>query len=109
MRITTELVRVRDDVTLWAGTFDRQITNALAIQREISQGIVNALRLKLGFGPRRYDTDAYDLYLRARDAGDVDFPGNDEVIGLYEQAIGKDPSIAPAYAGLAVAYAWRSF
>jgi tetratricopeptide (TPR) repeat protein len=39
----------------------------------------------------------------------VRFSGDDEVIGLLEQAIDKDPSIAPAYAGLAVAYAFRSF
>ncbi len=108
-RITAQLVRVRDDVPLWTGTFDRQVTDVLAIQQEISRGIVNALQLKLGRGPRRYDTEAYDLYLRARAAGNVRFPGDDEVIGLFEQAIGKDPSIAPAYAGLAVAYAFRSF
>ena len=109
VRITTQLVRLRDDVTLWTGTFNREVTDVLAIQREISRGIVNALQLKLGLGLRRYDTDAYDLYLRALAAGNVRFPGDDDVIGLFEQAIGKDPSIAPAYAGLAVAYAYRSF
>lgn len=109
VRITAQLVRVRDDVPLWTGTFDRQVRNALAMQQEISRGVVNALQLKLGRGPRRYDTDAYDLYLRASGAGNLRFLGDDEPIGLYEQAIGKDPSIAPAYAGLAVAYAFRSF
>ena len=29
------------------------------------------------------------------------FPGNDEVIGLFEKAIAKDSSLAPACAGLA--------
>jgi tetratricopeptide (TPR) repeat protein len=67
------------------------------------------LQLKLGRGPRRYDTEAYDLYLRARAVENVGFPGDDEAIGLFEQAIRKDPSMAPAYAGLAVAYAFRSF
>ena len=109
IRITAQLVRVRDDVTLWAGTFDRQVRDALVIQQEISRGIVNGLNLKLGHGPRRYDTKAYDLYLRARSAGDRRFHGDDEVINLYEQAIAKDASIAPAYAGLADAYAFRSF
>ncbi len=109
VRITARLVRVRDDVPLWTGTFNREVRNVLAIQQEISRGIVNALQLKLGRGLRRYDTEAYDLYLRARAAGNVRFSGDDEVIGLFEQAIGKDPSIAPAYAGLAVAYAFQSF
>lgn len=109
VRITAQLVRVLDDVPLWTGTFNRQVRDGLAIQQEISRGIVNALQLKLGRGLRRYDTEAYDLYLRARAAGNVRFSGDDDVIGLFEQAIGKDPSIAPAYAGLAVAYAFRSF
>ena len=109
VRINTRLVRVRDDVSLWAGSFDRQVTNVLSIQQDISRGIVNALQVKLGRGPRRYDIEAFDLYLRARAAGNVRFPGHDEVIGLFEQAIGKDPTIAPAYAGLAVVYAFQSF
>lgn len=109
LRITAQLVRVRDDVPVWTGTFDRRMRDVLATQQEISRGVVNALELKLGRGPRRYDTEAYDLFLRARGAGDVRSLGDDEVIGLFEQAIVKDPSIAPAYAGLAVAYAFRSF
>jgi serine/threonine-protein kinase len=109
VRITAQLLRVRDDVPIWTGTFNREMKDVLATQQDIARAIVNALQLKLGHGLRRYDTEAYDLYLRAQAAGDVRFPGDDQVIGLYEQAVGKDRSIAPAYAGLAVAYAFRSF
>jgi hypothetical protein len=44
------------------------LKDVFAIQDEISRGIVNNLRLKLGRGRRRYETstEAYDLYLRAR-------------------------------------------
>jgi serine/threonine-protein kinase len=108
VRITARLVRVRDDVPLWTDAFDRQPSNALAIERDISQGIVNALKVKLGRGVRRYDTEAYDLYLRARAAGDVGL-FSDDAIAWFEQAVGKDPSLAPAYADLAVAYAFKSF
>ncbi len=109
VRINAQLVRVHDDVLLWTGTFDRHVTNVLAVQQDISRGIINALQLKLGRGRRSYDTEAYDLYLRALEAENVRFPGDDEVIGLFERAIGKDRLIAPAYAGLALAYAFRSF
>src|SRR5262249_58598096 len=68
LRINAQLIRARDDFPLWSGKFDRELTDVLAIQEEISRGIVNSLRLKLGRGRRRYETstEAYDLYLRAR-------------------------------------------
>jgi TolB-like protein len=111
LRIDTRLVRTRDDVPIWSGKFERELTDVPAIPDEISRGIVNSLRLKLGRGRRRYETsaEAYDLYLRARAAGANRFPGDDEVIGLFEKAIAKDSSLAPAWAGLAGAYAFQSF
>src|SRR5262249_20129783 len=68
LRINVELVRVHDDFPLWSGRYDRELTDVFAIQDEISLGVVNGLRLKLGGGRRRYETsvEAYDLYLRAR-------------------------------------------
>ena len=111
MRINAQLVRVRDDFPLWAGKYDRELTDVFAIQDEISRGIVNELRLKLGHGRRRYETsvEAYDLYLRARALQILHGePGFDQSIGPLEEAIAKDPSFAPAYAGLGIAYALRS-
>jgi TolB-like protein len=111
LRINTQLVRVRDDFLLWSGRFDRELTDVFAIQDEISLGIVNNLRLKLGHGRRRYETsvEAYDLYLRAR-ALQVQrgIRGVIQSIEPLEQAIAKDPSFAPAFAGLGLAYAIRS-
>src|SRR5207302_6955738 len=68
LRVNAQLVRVRDDFPLWSGRFDREATDIFAIQDEISRGIVNNLRLKLGTGQRRYNTnlEAYDLYLQGR-------------------------------------------
>jgi tetratricopeptide (TPR) repeat protein len=85
------------------------LKDIFAIQDEISRGIVNNLRLKLGRGRRRYETStqAYDLYLRAR-AWRGRVRESDQKISLFEQAIQKDPSFAPAYAGLAVSYVVRS-
>jgi TolB-like protein/Flp pilus assembly protein TadD len=111
LRINAQLVRVRDDAPLWSGRYDRELTDVFAIQDEISRGIVNSLRLKLGRGRRRYDTsaEAYDLYLRAR-AFEIasKATGRNQNVGLYQQAIAKDPSFAPAYAGLGAAYAYRT-
>ena len=111
LRIDTRLVRTRDDVSIWSGKFEHEWSEVLAIQDDISRGIVNSLRLKLGGGRRRYETSsaAYDLYLRARASAANRFPGDDEAIDLFEKAIARDSSLAPAYAGLAEAYAWKTF
>jgi TolB-like protein len=50
LRVNAELVRIRDNFLLWSGCFDRELTDIFAIQDEISSGIVNGLRLKLGPG-----------------------------------------------------------
>jgi TolB-like protein/Flp pilus assembly protein TadD len=108
VRIDAQLVRARDDFPVWSGRFDRELSDVFAIQDEISRGIVNGLRLKLGRGRRRYETsaEAYDLYLRA--LASHNDGRNEKTIGAFEQAISKDPSFAPAYAGLAAVRAYRS-
>jgi serine/threonine-protein kinase len=111
LRINAQLVRVRDDFSLWSGSYDRELADIFAIQDEISRGIVNSLRLKLGRGQRRYQTspEAYDLYLRARAPwvrnGWSVLSGT---VASFEAVIAKDPSFAPAYADLAAAHVMRS-
>jgi TolB-like protein/Flp pilus assembly protein TadD len=111
LRINVQLIRVRDDFPLWTGRYEREVTDVFIIQDEISRGVVNSLRLKLGRGRRRYETsdEAYALYLRARAAeGRSLVLLLHERVGLYQEAIAKDPTFAPAYAGLASTYAFRS-
>ena len=68
LRINAQLVQVAGDVPLWAERFDRELKDIFAVQDEISRAIVNKLRLRLGRGQRRYETnlEAYELYLTAR-------------------------------------------
>lgn len=111
LRINAQLVRVRDDFALWSARYDRELPDALAIQDEISRGIVNSLRLKLGRGRRRYEINAevYDAYLHARALSiERGLKGINESIGSLEDVVAKDPTFAPAYADLAAAYAARS-
>ena len=106
LRINVELIRARDDFPIWSSRYDRELSDIFAIQDEISRGVVNNLRLKMGRGRRRYETstEAYDLYLRGR-ALAVERSGDPAPrIPVFEQAIAKDPSFAPAYAGLALAH-----
>ncbi|HYL37984.1 MAG TPA: tetratricopeptide repeat protein [Bryobacteraceae bacterium] len=111
LRVEAELVRVRDEARLWSGRFDREVSDVFAIQDEVSIGIVNNLRLKLGRGRRRYETsvEAYDLYLRARALPDQRHQRQArQAAGFYQQVISQDAQFAPAYAGLAATYAASS-
>jgi TolB-like protein/DNA-binding winged helix-turn-helix (wHTH) protein len=114
LRVNVQLVRVADDYPLWSGRFERELKDIFAVQDEISLSIVNELRLNLGQGRRRYNTnlETYDLYLRARAMANQN-PGvdNEKIatsIPLFEAAIERDPNFAPAYAGIADAYAYIS-
>jgi serine/threonine-protein kinase len=107
LRINAQLVQIAGDVPLWSETFDETLDDVFAIQDEISRAIVDKLRLTLGRGQRRYQTnlEAYQLYLKARAvrAGRGEGRGLEEAIKLFEQVIAIDPAFAPAYAGLATA------
>ena len=96
-------MRVADDVPLWSGRFDRQLEDVFAIQDEISRSIVNELRLKLGRGQRRYkhrhpDVRSVSESTRAAGASCREWPS---AIELFDQVVKKDPTFAPAYAGIA--------
>jgi serine/threonine-protein kinase len=111
LRVNAQLVRAADDTPLWSGRFDRDVSDVFAIQEEISRSIVNELRLKLGRGQRRYNTnvETYDAYLRARALVRHSGPAKARAaIELFDQVIARDPAFAPAYAGLADAWAAMS-
>ena len=113
LRVNVQLVRVSDDYPLWSGRFERELKDIFAVQDEISLSVVNELRLNLGQGRRRYNTnlEAYDLYLKGRSMSNLG-PNNRATIAssipVFEAAIARDPNFAPAYAGIADAYAYLS-
>jgi TolB-like protein/tetratricopeptide (TPR) repeat protein len=111
VRINAELVRVADDVPLWSDHFDRQLEDVFAIQDEISRSIVNELRLKLGRGQRRYNTniETYDLFLKGRVLQARRAENGRLAIELFEQVVKRDPAFAPAYAGIASTYGHLSY
>jgi serine/threonine-protein kinase len=111
LHVDVQFVRTRDVVPLWSGSYDRPMADIFDIQDEISLAIVNNLRLRLGRGRRRYETSvaAYDEYLRARGVTfGQEGPRGFISIPAFERAIARDPAFAPAYAGLAAAYAIKS-
>jgi DNA-binding winged helix-turn-helix (wHTH) protein/TolB-like protein len=73
VRVTAQLVRVSNGAPLWAGKFDEDMNNILAVQDAISARIVSALMLDLSGTEKRslgkratQNAEAYQLYLRGR-------------------------------------------
>jgi TolB-like protein len=109
VRITAQLIQAEDGFHLWSETYDREVTDIFALQDEITQQIVEALEVELGQAPAptpRVSTDAYALYLRARQQMALRGVASlGEARKLFEQSLALDQSFAPAHAGLARASA----
>jgi adenylate cyclase len=115
VRITAQLVGSADGYHLWSESFDRRLEDIFAIQSEIAQKLVAALRLSLtrqetALIERRgtRNAEAYDHYLRGqallRDGTDSTLP---KAVAAFRAAIECDPKFAQAHAGLANAVAIR--
>ena len=111
LRITAQLINVADGYHLWAGQYDRDMADIFAIQEDISQAIVKALRVILSEGEKlamerlhSVDVNAYDYYLRGRRFIHQHRRKSLEyAVQMFEKAIEIDPNYALAYAGIAVA------
>ncbi len=113
VRITAQLIDADTDRHLWSDAYDRELVDIFAIQDEIANAIVGALRTELGVlageaGIRvtaaTENLDAYELYLRARQLF-IARENMEESIRLFEQAVGLDPNFARAWEGLGAVYA----
>ena len=112
LRVVAQLINVADGYHLWSQTYDRKSKDVFAIQEEIAESIVNALRVRRASGqkPRlvkRYtdNLDAYRLYLQGRYHFHKPNPEEQKMaIQYFEQALALDPRYAPALAGMADAY-----
>ena len=109
VRVSTELIDARNDNTIWADSYDRDLTDLFAIQSEIAQTVADRLRAKLSPAEKKIieerptdDLVAYDLYLQAKGM-DVFFSSGDQrevllkQVSLLSEATRRDPGFALAY------------
>ena len=114
VRITAQLIQMKDQSHIWARQYDRELKGLLTLQGEIAQEIADEIQLTLNdrksgpahkiLSPQNYE--AYDLYLK----GQYFFnkrtvAGLEEAIRYFREATNKDPDFARSYAGLADSYA----
>jgi serine/threonine protein kinase/Flp pilus assembly protein TadD len=119
VRISTELVDAHTYNTIWADSYDRELTDIFAIQSEIAQNVASKLRARLAPHERKdieekptSDMEAYDLYLRAKEliANAEFYEIGDErenllsAINFLEEATRKDSRFVLAYCLVARAH-----
>jgi TolB-like protein/Tfp pilus assembly protein PilF len=115
VRVTANLIQVKDQSDLWARQYDRELVNLLGLQREIAEEVAGEIKETLGGGKLSVRATAvslsanglaaHDLYLKGLYFSNKrDLAGFRQAIEYFQQAIAKDPNYAPAFAGLANAY-----
>src|SRR5437762_2239857 len=109
LRITAQLIKVADGYHLWSERYDRDLEDVFAVQDEIAENIVRALRVVLTEEQRRAierphtgNVEAYEFYLRGRQFFyQFREKGLQFARRMFSRAIEIDPSYARAYAGIA--------
>jgi len=119
IRVSVNLLRASDGVSLWAETVDLPSADVLDLQKDVSEKIAEKLRLRFGnqhvSGRRTSSPQAYEYYAKAMYYfGDRSFDSRrrmsvNTAIDLFGRAIELDPNYADARAGLAYAYAWSDW
>src|SRR5689334_19528165 len=114
IRVTIQLLDVRDETTAWAGQFDEQFTDVLNLEDIISSHVAEAIVPHLTVDERirlaKRGTDnpqAHEAYLRGRFYWNTfTEEGFARAIVCYQQAIALDPKYALSYAGVAAYHNW---
>jgi TolB-like protein/lipoprotein NlpI len=105
VRITAQLIKAEDGYHLWSDTWDRTLDDVFAIQDEIADAVVNALKITLlGDAPHATEADpeAYALYLQGRfffNQGTRESTAKAQI--EFEKSLDIDPDYAAAWSGLA--------
>jgi len=112
VRIMAQLIEARKDRLVWTDSYERDLRNILALQRELARTI--AKEIKIAVTPeeqarlseaRPVNPEAHQLYLKGRYLWNKRSAEElKKAIEYFEKAIEKDPDYAMAYAGLADSY-----
>lgn len=113
VRVIVQLIDAGSDLHVWADTFERDLTDIIALQNEIARSIAEVIEVQLS--PReeaalakatQVRPDTYRAYLKGmyqfrQDTPEADWRG----VEILEEVVRNDPTSALAHAGLAYGYA----
>ena len=105
VRVTAQLVNAQSGFQIWSDTYDRELEGVFALQDEITQSIVDALKIKLAVAltiHEQRNLEVYDLYLQglyfSNKANEQDLR---RALSFFQRAIEKDPNFSRAWTGIA--------
>jgi TolB-like protein/Flp pilus assembly protein TadD len=114
VKVAAQLIDARTGRPIWGDVYEQGLDRVLVLQNQLARAIAREtdLRLapdvstRLSITPRTVAPAAYDAYVRGRHAWDKrSEPALHDAIRFFQDSIDADPTYAPAYAGLADAYA----
>ena len=117
VRVTAQLIEARSDRHLWADSYDRELSDILALHSDLARAIVDEIRVAVTpeeesqfTNTRSVNPEVYELYLKGRFlCGNGTPEGMASAIKYLQQAIARDPGYAPAHAELASCYTDNSY
>jgi eukaryotic-like serine/threonine-protein kinase len=120
LRVSVNLLRTNDGVSLWTDSFDTQLSDVFAIQDTVSQQVASRLKLQLNSAQKaklakRTTSNplAYEFYIKGvysydqRGFGHAAKAQHDGTIDYFKRATEIEPNYALAHAKLAQAYTWK--
>jgi eukaryotic-like serine/threonine-protein kinase len=116
VRVTTRLIDVVTDRPIWSDSYERELSDVLALQADVARAVARAVHARLMpeadahlAAVRPVDPAAYHFYLKGRQLlNGRTRDGLKQSLSVFQQSIDRDPGFAQAYAGLADAYVYAS-
>jgi TolB-like protein len=110
VRITVQLIHGPSDRHLWANSYERELSDVIALQSEVAQAIAREIQAeiapaseevpRLAAGP--VDPEAHEAFLRGRfEQSKGTSEGYEQAVRYFQEAVSRDSTFAPAFAGLA--------
>jgi len=114
VRISAQLIHAPTDQHVWAESYERGLSDILALQSEVARAIAGEIQLKVTpqerarlSSARKVVPEAYDLYLRGlREYAKSSSDGFAKGLEYFEQSMQKDPDFALSHSALAACYVW---
>ena len=117
IRLTSQLIQVKDQTHLWSSDYDYPAKDILTIEDDVAKAVAREIRLRLTSQqqaelaePQRVNPDAFDAYLQGYYFFERNTDKDTEMAGkYYERATQLDPAYALAWVGLSRVRKWQAY